>query len=244
MCILYENKEKRRLSWHQGKVSLICVPRGSEPDTMGKWAWYNAAVLLFSHPLWGRSVHHCLHEGVTEGPEDEKGRLEWPVPCMEDWHTKVVLLEVNWKQSMPSKSIYYVSILCSCTLLFLAFRWGGWGFTEKARAWKVVLSFSSNLLKYSAWCTKNMNATRNFVQVMLSGRIITASVECFGGKSKIFWYWAMSTHSPRKQRSKFNSIKFLGKECTNIALPSNKHQQSKFASNTDSVEEYAKQFFS
>jgi len=52
-----------------GKVSLIRVPRGS-------WAWYHAAVLLFSHPLWGR----------------------------------VILLEVNWKQSMSYKSTYYVSI--------------------------------------------------------------------------------------------------------------------------------------
>ena len=70
-----------------GKVSLI--PLGSEPDR------YHAVVLLLSHPLWGRSVHLCLHEGVTKGPEDEKGRLERPVPCMEDWHTKMILLEVN-----------------------------------------------------------------------------------------------------------------------------------------------------
>lgn len=67
---------------------------------------------------------------------------------------------------------------------------------------------AQNLLKYSAWCTKNMNATGNFVQVMLSGRIITVSVEYFGGKSNIFWCWAMLTHSPSeaKKQVQFNKI--------------------------------------
>ena len=31
---------------------------------------------------------------------------------------------------------------------------------------------------------KNVNATGNFVQVMLSGRIVTASIEYSGGKSR------------------------------------------------------------
>ena len=38
--------------------------------------------------------------------DGEKGRLVGLFPCMEDWHTKVILLEVN-----NTINNYYVSIL-------------------------------------------------------------------------------------------------------------------------------------
>jgi len=76
---------------------------------------------------------------------------------MEDWHTNlVILLEVNWKQSMSSKSIYryYVSILCSCTLLFWHSGDVGEALQKRHERERWYYPSAQNLLKYSAWCTQ------------------------------------------------------------------------------------------
>lgn len=74
---------------HEEKIVL--TPGESEPDTIQQFHYH--PILFGGDQLTVARIRGS--QRIRQNSEDEKGRLEGLVPCVEDWHTKVILLEVN-----------------------------------------------------------------------------------------------------------------------------------------------------
>ena len=98
---------------------------------------------------------------------------------------------------------------------------------------------------------KDVNATEDFVHLVLSGHIIAAAMEYFGMESigekpnpDLIPTDVESLTKEEKKRVLFESIDKIVQKCTDIALPSNQRPNYQSAARTDGVQEYAKEFLS
>ena len=73
------------------KQKLVQTPGESEPDTVEQYHYHN--ILFGGDQLTVARIRGS--QRIRQHSEFEKGKLEGLVPCVEDWHTKVILLEVH-----------------------------------------------------------------------------------------------------------------------------------------------------
>lgn len=69
---------------------VVLTTGESEPDTIQQFHYH--PILFGGDQLTIARIRGS--QRIRMNSEDEKGRLEGLVPCVEDWHSKVILLEV------------------------------------------------------------------------------------------------------------------------------------------------------
>ena len=68
----------------------ITTPGETEPDTIDDFKFH--PVLFGGDQLTAARIRGC--QRIRQNSVDKKGQLQGLVPCIEDWHAKVCLLEV------------------------------------------------------------------------------------------------------------------------------------------------------
>ena len=90
MCSIMEELQAYVPTIHE-KVNVV-TPGERDPDIINKYNFHR--ILFGGDQLTVARIRGA--QRIRQNSEDKKGQLQGLVPCVEDWHAKVCLLEVRY----------------------------------------------------------------------------------------------------------------------------------------------------